>query len=59
MTGPIVFEAPQPATVSRRARLVLALLAALVLLGAIAVMEIGAVTALTVFSSAHNHGGGN
>ena len=58
MTGPIVFEAPQPAPVGRRARLVLAICATLVLLACLAVVEVGALAAVTVMSSTTNHGGG-
>jgi hypothetical protein len=58
MTGPIVFEAPQPAPVGRRARVVLAVLATLVLLACLAVVEVGTLAAVTVMSSTTNHGGG-
>jgi hypothetical protein len=57
MTGPIVFETPE-ASVSRRARLVLAILATLVLVAAIGVVEVGALAAVSVISSSQNHGGG-
>ena len=58
MTGPIVFEAPEPASVGRRARLVLAILASLVLLVCLGVVEVGTLAAVTVMSSTTNHGGG-
>ena len=58
MTGPIVFETPQPAPVGRRARVVAAVLATLVLLACLAVVEVGTLAAVTVMSSATNHGGG-
>lgn len=58
MTGPIVFEAPEPAPVGRRARLLLTILATLVLLGCVGVVEVGALAAVTVMSSTTNHGGG-
>ena len=58
MTGPIAFEAPQPAPVGRRARLILAILATLVLLVCLGVVEVAALAAVTVMSSTTNHGGG-
>lgn len=57
MTSPIVFEVPEPAPVSRRARLVLAILATLVLLACLGVAEVGVLAAVTVVSSSTNHGG--
>ncbi len=57
MTGPIIFEAPH-ASVGRRARLILAILASLVLLAAVGVIEVGALAALSVVSSSQYHGGG-
>jgi hypothetical protein len=56
MTGPIAFEPPPP--VGRRARVVLAVLATLVLLACLAVVEVGTLAAVTVMSSTTNHGGG-
>jgi hypothetical protein len=58
MTSPILFEAPQPAPLGRRARLILAILASLVLLVCVGVAELGALTAVAVMSSTTNHGGG-
>jgi hypothetical protein len=58
MTSPLALEVPEPAPVSRRARLVLAILATLVLLACLGVAEVGVLAAVTVFSSSTNHGGG-
>ncbi|HEX4057765.1 MAG TPA: hypothetical protein VHX87_05560 [Galbitalea sp.] len=58
MTGPVTFEALHPAPVSRRARLVLAILASLVLLVALGVVEVGVLTAVSVVSSGTNRIGG-
>jgi hypothetical protein len=58
MTGPKVFEAAEREPVGRRARLLLAILATLVLLACLAVVEVGALAAVTVMSSTTNHGGG-
>jgi membrane protein YdbS with pleckstrin-like domain len=57
MTGPIVFEAPASSELSHRARLALAIVAALVLLVAVGVVEVGVLAAASVFSSSQNHGG--
>jgi hypothetical protein len=55
MTRPIALEAPRPAPVSRRARLVLAIVATLVLMVAIGVVEVGVLAAATVISAGTNH----
>jgi hypothetical protein len=57
MTGPILFEASQPAPIGRRTRLILAILASLVLLVCLGVAELGALAAVSVMSSTTNHGG--
>jgi hypothetical protein len=53
MTSPITLEVPKP--VSRRARLVLAILATLVLLTFIGVVEVGVLAVVTVVSAGTNH----
>jgi hypothetical protein len=55
MIQSIGFETPEPAPVGRRARMMLAIVATLVLLGFVAVIEIGALAMLTVVSSVTNH----
>jgi hypothetical protein len=58
MTGPVDFLGPGVPSISRRARVFLAILASLVLLGAVGVVEVGALAAVSVVSSGTNHGGG-
>jgi hypothetical protein len=53
MTSPIGVVVPEP--VSRRARLVLAILSALVLLAFIGVIEVGVLAVATVVSAGTNH----
>jgi hypothetical protein len=58
MTGPVVFSSPRVSSISRRACVILAILASFVLLGAVGVVEVGALAAAAVVSSGTNHGGG-
>jgi hypothetical protein len=58
MSGPIVFEVPANASLGRRSRLIVAVLASLVLLICVGVLEVGALAAVTIMSSTTNHGGG-
>lgn len=53
MTSPIILGSQEP--VSSRARLVLAILAALILLTFIGVVEVGVLTVVTVVSAGTNH----
>ena len=53
MTSPIILEAAEP--VSRRARLVLAILATLVLLTFTGVVEVGVLAVVAVVSAGTNH----
>jgi hypothetical protein len=55
MNRPITLGVPQPAPVSRRARLVLAIIATLVLMMAIGVVEVGVLAAATIVSAGTNH----
>jgi hypothetical protein len=57
MTGPIVFEAPDYAPISIRARFLLTVLACLVLLVVVGVVEVGVLAAASVMSSTTNHAG--
>ncbi len=59
MTSPIAFEAPDvaPAPISRRTRAVLTLVAVLVILAALAVVELGALGLIAMWSSALAHHG--
>jgi hypothetical protein len=54
MTRPITLEVPDPAPVSRRARLVLAIAATLVILMFVGVIEVGVLAAVTVVSAGTN-----
>jgi hypothetical protein len=58
MSGPIVFEVQRAAPLGRRARLIAAVLASLVLLACVGVVEVGALAVVTIMSSTTNHGGG-
>lgn len=49
------FEVPEPVGISRRARLVLAIAAVMVLLAFVGVIEVGALAAVTIVSSGRNH----
>ncbi|HMH58055.1 MAG TPA: hypothetical protein VK537_02625 [Galbitalea sp.] len=55
MTSPITLGVPNPAPVSRRARLVLAIAATLVMLTFIGVIEVGVLAAATVVSAVTSH----
>jgi hypothetical protein len=55
MTRPITFAEPNPAPVSRRSRLVLAILATLVLFFTVGVLEVFILAAVTVVSAGTNH----
>ena len=48
-------EAPEPAPVGRPARVLLAMVATLVILGFVGVLEVGVLAMLTVVSSVTNH----
>ena len=55
MTQPIILEA-EPAPVGRPARVVLAIIATLVIIGVMSLIELGVLALLAVASSAMNHG---
>jgi hypothetical protein len=54
MTGPISFEATASVPGSRRARLALAIVSTLVLLGAIGAVEVAVLAIVTIVSSGTN-----
>jgi hypothetical protein len=58
MTSPLTLNAAEGPPVGRRTRLVLAILATLVLLAYLGIVEVGALTMVTVISSSTNHEGG-
>jgi hypothetical protein len=58
MTGPISYWSPESHPAGRRARLVLAIVASLVLLAALGVVEVGVLAAVSIVSSGTNRVGG-